>query len=52
MLNPSYSCGDNEFTQVINNDDWYSAELKSIFDGPGEEFAVQSTPPEYTDVTW
>lgn len=27
MLDPSYSCADNEFTQVLNNDDWYSTEL-------------------------
>jgi len=52
MLNPSYSCADNEFTQVINNDDWYTAELKSVFHGPGEEYAVQSTPPNYSDVVW
>jgi hypothetical protein len=52
MLDPSYSCADNEFTQVINNDDWFTAELKSINDGPGEEYAVQSTPPDYTDVIW
>jgi hypothetical protein len=52
MLNPSYSCADNEFTQVLNNDHWYSTELKSVHDGPGEEYAVQSTPTEYTDVIW
>lgn len=52
MLNPSYSCADNEFTQVLNNAEFYNTELPSPFEGAGQSYAVQSTPNEYTDVVW
>ena len=36
----------------MNNDAFYEAELKSIFEEPGTAYNVQSTPQDYTDVVW
>jgi len=52
MLNPSYSCADNEFTQTLNNAEFYNTELPSPYENAGNSYAVQSTPNEYTDVVW